>query len=198
MASAFVQQAVADVIAKADGLGVPVPDEVRQIVFCGGSNAGARLYADAHPGEDDPAVPDEMRWCCEGAAVRDISHCTCWEPVWNLEQQLPVLPVVREQLVARDRGCSDCAFRKDSPERSTPYEEETLLGLAERGQPFWCHDGMRRPVQWRHPHGVTIDGDPADWQPPIVHGVPFRADGSPGLLCAGWAARAARTNGASV
>lgn len=192
MPSDFQRQVVADIIAKADGLGVPVPDDVRRLTFCGSSNLGAVLYAQAHPDEDDPAVPDELRWCCYGTASRGLDGCTCWEPVWNVEQQVPSLPVTRDQLAARDRLCGDCAFRKDSPERATDYEEETLLGLAERGQPFWCHDGMRRPVEWRHPHGVTIPGDPADWQPPIVQGVPFRVDGTPGLLCAGWAARAAR------
>lgn len=170
MPSAFVRQAVADLIARAEGLGVPVPDEVRRLTFCGSTNAGARLYALAHPkGVDDPTVPEELGWCCEGAAMRDLSACTCWQPMWNLEQQLPALPVVREQLMPRDRGCSDCAFRKDSPER---------------------------PLAWRHPHGITIDGDPADWQPPIVNAIPFRADGSPALLCAGWAARAARAKAA--
>lgn len=196
MASAFVRQAVADLVAKAEGLGVPVPDEVRQVTFCGSSNTGARLYALAHPEQyDDPTVPDELGWCCAGAAMRGLDACTCWEPVWNVEQQPPALPVTLEQLVPRSRVCGDCAFRKDSPERSTEYEEETLLGLAERGEPFWCHDGMRRPIQWQHPHGITIDGDPADWQPPIVNAIPFRADGRPGLLCAGWAARAARVQG---
>lgn len=195
-----MRQAVADLIAKAEGLGVPIPDEVRQITYCGTTNTGALLYANAHPDDNDPAVPDALRWCCYGTASGDLSDCTCWQPVWNVEQQPPVLPVAREQLVPRARGCSDCAFRKDSPERQDEWQEETLLSLAERGQPFWCHDGMRRPLQWRHPHGITVDGDPADWQPPIVHSIPFRADGTPGLLCAGWAARAARalTTGASA
>lgn len=192
MPSSFVQQAVTDLIAKAEGLGVPVPDEVRRLTYCGNSNTGALLYAKAHPDEDDPTVPDELRWCCYGATSY-LDRCTCWEPVWNVEQQLPRLPVELEHLQPRAKVCGDCAFRKDSPERSDAWQEETLLSLAERGQPFWCHDGMRRPVEWRHPHGITIAGDTADWQPPIVHAVPFRADGTPGLLCAGWAARAART-----
>jgi hypothetical protein len=193
MTSAFVKQAVTDLIAKAEGLGVPVPDEVRRLTYCGASNGGAILYARAHPDEDDPTVPDELRWCCYGATSR-LDSCTCWEPIWNREQQPPQLPVQLTDLQPRDWLCGDCAFRKDSPERSSEYEEETLLGLAERGQPFWCHDGMRRPLEWRHPHGLTIAGDPADWQPPIVHAIPFRADGTPGLLCAGWAARAARAS----
>jgi len=84
------------------------------------------------------------------------------------------------------------AFRKDSPERSVAWEEEALLALPASGDPFWCHDGMRRPSTWRHPAGVLIDGDPADYRPPQRSGIPYRADGSPGLLCAGWMARAVR------
>lgn len=198
MPSAFVQQAVRELIEKAEGLGVTIPDEVRRLSFCGATNAGARLYALAHPADNDPAVPDEMLGCCEGAAYRGLSGCTCWEPIWNVEQQPPRLPVEPEQLMPRARLCGDCAFRKDSPERATEYKQETLLGLADRGEPFWCHDGMRRPEQWRHPaSGVVIDGDTADWQPAIVHAVPFRADGRPALLCAGWAARAARARSES-
>lgn len=62
-----------------------------------------------------------------------------------------------------------------------------------RGEPFWCHDGIRRPVAWRHPNlpGVVIPGSPSDYQPPMIGGVPFRADGRPAALCAGWVARAA-------
>lgn len=47
-------------------------------------------------------------------------------------------------------------------------------------------------MAWRHPAGMRIPADPGrdgDYQPPIVLGVPFRADGQPGLLCAGWAGR---------
>lgn len=190
--SAFARTAVADLIAKCEGLGVPVPDEVRQIVTCGSSNGGALLYARAHPDDDDPTVPDELHWCCYGSASGRLDACTCWEPTWNVEQAEPRPLASAADLAAQPRMCGDCAFRKGSPERATEYEQETLLGLADRGVPFWCHDGMRRPLSWRHPHGITIEGDPADWQPPILSAVPYRADGSPGLLCAGWAARAVR------
>lgn len=54
---------------------------------------------------------------------------------------------------------------------------------------FWCHQGMRRPLYWEHPAGVRITGSPADYDPPIEDLVPFKADGTPADLCAGWAAR---------
>lgn len=91
--------------------------------------------------------------------------------------------------------CSDCAYRPDSPERngnSMGCNAAQLEQLAAEGTRFWCHDGMRKPVAWRHPAGIRIattseaDGD---YQPPIVEAVPYRADGQPGLLCAGWVAR---------
>lgn len=53
---------------------------------------------------------------------------------------------------------------------------------------------MRRPTSWRHPSGATIPGDHADYQPPIIDGVPYRADGRPGDLCAGWTARALKAS----
>nr|MDT0660822.1 hypothetical protein [Micromonospora sp. DSM 115978] len=70
--------------------------------------------------------------------------------------------------------------------------ERRAVDLAVPTTPFWCHQGMRRPFRWEHPDGRTVDGSPDDYQPPTLAGVPFRADGSPGLLCAGWAARTSR------
>ena len=87
------------------------------------------------------------------------------------------------------RRCSDCAFLRNSPERADEYTAEWLDRIAATGERFWCHDGLRRPAYWRHPSGVTIPGDPADYQPPIIDGVPYRANGRPGDLCAGWTAR---------
>jgi hypothetical protein len=43
--------------------------------------------------------------------------------------------VGREDLLVQPRMCGDCAFRKDSPERSTPFEEEALFALARSGLP---------------------------------------------------------------
>ena len=90
--------------------------------------------------------------------------------------------------------CHDCAYRPNSPEKTgdeayagDPQELERLA----REDRFWCHDGMRQPRSWLHPpSGVTIAAVLAgDYQPPIIEGIPWRADGQPGLLCAGWAAR---------
>lgn len=42
----------------------------------------------------------------------------------------------------------------------------------------------------RYPAGIRIPAaSTGDYQPPIVEGIPYRADGQPGLLCAGWVAR---------
>lgn len=130
--------------------------------------------------------------CCYGAAVYGPERCTCWEPVYDLEQRAPrpAAPAVRPT------ACADCAYRPDSPERSGARgyagDVDTLDELVEAGQPFYCHQGIRRPVRLRHPEGVEVDGHPADYDPPLVGGVPYRADGTPAEVCAGWAARAAR------
>jgi len=55
--------------------------------------------------------------------------------------------------------------------------------------PFWCHQGMRKLVAWRHPAGVTVPVTVDGYGPPGVDGVPYRADGTPAEVCGGWAAR---------
>lgn len=183
--SALQRQAVAQFIDQADELGVPVPQRVQDIVCGGAWNGGALLWEQAHPADQ------EVRGCCWGEVERGGSACTCWTPVYDVAQQVPT--AVTGPYEAAAERCADCAFRPGSPELSEDYMAETLLGLAARGERFWCHQGMRRPLTWQHPDGRTIAGDPADWQPPIdrTTGVPFRADGRPGLLCAGWAGQAA-------
>lgn len=129
--------------------------------------------------------------CCYGAAIHGKDRCTCWEPVYDLEQQpvvpglpLPPIPV---------QMCADCAFRPGSPERRG---EEGFAGnpdlldeLVTGGQPFFCHQGIRRPVAWRHPSGAEIPGHPGGYEPPIKDSVPYKADGSPANVCAGWLLR---------
>lgn len=122
--------------------------------------------------------------CCEGAAAFGAGRCTCWEPVYDCEQQ----PVCAGPMHVRSEMCRDCAFRPDSPERRgdarySHAEEGDLdeLLLAE----FACHQGMRRKLKMRHPSGfeVAIEIDayaPPDWFRPQ------KADGSPADLCAGW------------
>jgi hypothetical protein len=127
--------------------------------------------------------------CCIGAAVLGPDRCTCWEPVYDLDQQ-PPRTELRDDV--RDSMCADCAYRPDSPERTGDPQAagdwESLQVLAAGGNPFWCHAGMRRPVAFRHPSGVEIGGSDLDYAPPIVNGVPYRADGTPGDVCAGWEA----------
>jgi hypothetical protein len=138
--------------------------------------------------------------CCIGVIERGPAACTCWRPVYDLDQTDPdpdtviALVLGTEQPPTRHRMCEDCAYRPNSPERSGDErmagDADELERLAATGTRFWCHDGMRRPIAWRHPLGMRIPaaGD-GDYQPPIIEGIPWRADGSPGLLCAGWSAR---------
>lgn len=137
----------------------------------------------------DLDLPDTGELCCYGVAVYGPSRCTCWEAIHDLEQQQPKLEL---QPAERTTMCADCAFRPDSPESNAQPnyqhsgEGEPDLGLC-RG--FVCHQGMRRIVARRHPSGVEIptktDGC---YDPPIVDGVAFRADGTPADVCAGWLA----------
>ncbi len=185
------RRALARRVAAGLGLG---SDASPVLNVCGGSsNVGAALYAALHPNPTDPAVPQGARWCCEGTGYWDgeLARCTCWTPVYDEDQVSPCLPVDLAAVQARDGLCADCAFRPGSPERTDEYAREELYALADRGRPFWCHDGMRRPDRWVHPLGMTVSGDSDNWTPPTLNGVPFRADGRPAMLCAGWAKRAA-------
>lgn len=138
--------------------------------------------------------------CCPGAKDKGPTACTCWQPVYDLPQTDPppetiaALALGETEPDVRPRMCGDCAYRPDSPEKTGTGEAQcdaaTLELLADTGERFWCHDGMRKPKAWRHPAGIRIPApDTFDYQPPIVLGVPYRADGQPALLCSGWAAR---------
>lgn len=185
--SGLERRYVERVIATARAAGVAVPAEVLGIAAQVEHGGGVEfdLWRAANPDVDlDAIVP-----CCMGVAVYGWRRCECWEPVFDVAQDDPVLPVPDGSIGVRHARCGDCAFRKGSKERADGWSEDELLGLARGGEPFWCHDGMRRPVAYRHPTLGDVPASPDDWQPPIVDGVPFRADGQPGLLCAGWAAR---------
>jgi hypothetical protein len=147
--------------------------------LCGGSN---------YPVE----VPDLGAPCCYGAAIYGAQACTCWEPVYDLAQQQPRTAVPQ----VRATPCADCAYRGGSPERRGDPEYAgsgaELDRIVEAGEPFYCHQGIRRPVRYRHPSGAEVEGHAASYDPPIVVGVPHRADGAPADLCAGWAARRLR------
>lgn len=129
-------------------------------------------------------------WCCEGSAYRGAEGCLCWTPVYDLEQAEPQTGVDAQ---IRPKMCDDCAYRPGSPERTGDpaalADQAALDALVASGTPFWCHQGMRRPLKWIHPSGAEHPGSPLNYRPPIVDGVPFRSDGTPGDFCAGWAAR---------
>ncbi len=190
--SAFERAAIQRVIDKATAAGVPVPAEVHDALEHAGhgSNGGAMAWVAAHP--DRESWPADAFGCCWGSTNRGPEACYCWQPVFEVDQQEPRPPACSTDLAARPSLCGDCAFRKGSPERADAFSEEALFASADEGHPFWCHDGMVRPARWRHPALGEVEGSPDDWQPPIVAGIPYRADGSPGLLCAGWMARVAR------
>lgn len=159
------------------------------------------LLAHFESGQGLALVAGGSPWkCCPGALREGPAACTCWTPVYDLDQTDPAPATVvalilgDQQPPVRSRMCDDCAYRPDSPERTGDenYAGDTakLEHLAATGERFWYHDGMRRPAAWVHPRGMRIPavGD-GDYQPPIVEGIPFRADGQPGLVCAGWSAR---------
>lgn len=191
MSGDLQRRAVSDLIAKAEGLGLDVPESLQAIAHGHIHLGGAVLFAELHP-DDTGDFPEGMLWCCAGSAMGGLRNCTCWLPVYGVDQAEPKPPTGPEDFEAQPQMCGDCAYRKDSPERTDGFTEESLLELPEKGEVFWCHEGMRRPQLWRHPGGVEVPGDPADWRPPVVGSIPYRADGRPGLVCAGWAKRRAR------
>ncbi len=136
----------------------------------------------------------ELATCCYGAAEGGPLDCTCWEPEYDLDQQPPAIPA--PAVVTRAKMCDSCAYRPDSPERSGDDRylgaEDGELERIARTDVFWCHEGMRKPVRWRHRLGITVEASTDAYEPPmrvVDDGtVPFKADGSPGDRCAGWAA----------
>jgi hypothetical protein len=141
------------------------------------------------------SIPDAAEGgCCIGSAIDGPAHCTCWEPVYDLEQAwlkpglpLPPIPV---------RMCTDCAYRPNSPERrgdpAFRGDADDLEDLVWSGEPFYCHQGIRRAVQLVHkPTGTVYDPGPGDYRPPVDGRIPYRADGQPALICAGWLLRRA-------
>jgi hypothetical protein len=130
--------------------------------------------------------------CCDGSAVKGPQYCTCWTPSFDLAQADPETGAPG----ARDAMCSDCAFKPGSPERRGDEryngDAEFLDRIVETGERFFCHVGIRRAVKLVHPSGAEVEVPPGDYRPPIIDGVPYKADGSPGELCAGWAARRAK------
>lgn len=152
-------------------------------MVCGATDEGGIRWPDV--GNAD--VP-----CCWGATIHGPSHCECWEPVYDLEQTdpSPDAPGLCAQ------PCTGCAYRGGSPERTGDPRmaagPDDLAALVDGNHPFFCHQGMRRIVAFRHPSGAVHQPDDlrleAAYRPHIINGVPYRADGHPADLCAGWAA----------
>lgn len=148
----------------------------------------------------DPSLPDpgNAGECCWGASLYGPARCTCWTAVHDLEQTDPDR-TLRAALAAgcppsvRPSMCVDCAYRPGSPEKSgdprMAGSPESLEALAASGEPFWCHQGQRRTLRRVHPDGAVQEAGPGAYDPPIVDGIPWKADGQPGEMCAGWDAR---------
>lgn len=140
-------------------------------IVCGGRSVAVQLAPVDYQ--------ERYRWCCLSAAEDGPAACTCWEPLYDADQAEPRTDV---EPTTRSRMCGDCAYKADSPEMARdPY------ALVEATN-FWCHRGIRRPREWRHPDGRVRPGSAADYQPPIIDGIPYRADGLPAARCGGWAA----------
>lgn len=127
--------------------------------------------------------------CCYGSAHSGPSGCTCWTPVYDVEQLAPQQGPPAE----RARMCLDCAFRAGSPERSgaAGYDhnsEADLEDLVLSSVSFACHQGMRRCVELVHPSGARFSRGPGDYVPLLTAAGAHKADGSPADLCAGLAA----------
>jgi hypothetical protein len=127
--------------------------------------------------------------CCDGSAVMGPQYCTCWEPAFDLGQE----EIRPGEAGCRDAMCGDCAYRPGSPERCDDPDyrgdQEFLDRIVVTGERFFCHQGMRRALRLVHPSGAVMELPPGAYDPPVTGGVPYKADGSPGDLCAGWAAR---------
>ena len=128
--------------------------------------------------------------CCLGSAMGGASHCTCWEPEYDAEQAEPEVDGLL--FGCRSSMCHDCAYRPGSPERAgdpdAAGDQELLDELVVSGEPFFCHQGVRQPVCYLHPSGVTAEASPLEYDPPRIGGRIFKADGRPADLCFGWAA----------
>lgn len=144
------------------------------------------------PAREWPDLGNESLWCCDSSSMKGHESCTCWEPVFDAEQQpynVGVEPTPRSSM------CGDCAFLPQSPERRGDFAydnsgEDDLESLVESGRPFFCHTGMRRVLYWQHPSGATIPGLDGEYMPPGAEtGVAYQSNGDPAFLCAGWHAR---------
>ena len=119
-----------------------------------------------------------------GAAA--MGRCTCWEPVYSEPQALPVLPLAPSK--PRRGCCGTCGVVDDLT------DELGIERSAVKGRPFFCHQGFRRIVEYRHPDGrvrPTGDHDYPDSTGHYTlvngHKIALKADGTAADLCAAWA-----------
>lgn len=97
-------------------------------------------------------------------------------------------PDLSTEPTTRAKCCHDCAYRQRSPERTREGFESPADLAGDAGREFWCHQGMRKIVAWRHPDGREKSaGEIDDYAPPILNGIAYLADGRAGERCAGWA-----------
>lgn len=143
-----------------------------------------------------PGVTDESthRLCCYGEAFGGPMRCTCWEPVHDLEQEPPEnggTPPPDDEIPTRAKCCHDCAYRNGSPERERGEGDRLDDWALDGRSEFWCHQGVRRIVAYRHPDGTVLPAGDGEYDPPTGNDpgrpVLFKADGSIGERCAGWA-----------
>lgn len=134
-------------------------------------------------------LEDQIGLCCMGVATGGIDYCTCWEPIHDLDQAAGSFDTTTP-LETAAKCCFDCAYRNGSPER-TGDDEDWLLGLPGERTTFFCHQGIRRVLRYRHPSGIVLPTGPGDYDPPRGNGRVYRADGSPAEICAGFAAHRA-------
>lgn len=148
-------------------------------------------------GTAPPGVTDDSphRLCCYGEAFGGPMRCTCWEPVYDVEQTPPAdggAPPTEEEIPTRSKCCHDCAYRNGSPERERGEGEQLDDWALDGRSEFWCHQGVRRIVAYRHPDGTVLPAGDGEYAPPQgsdpLRPVVFKADGTIGERCAGWAA----------
>lgn len=145
--------------------------------------------------DDDPSVAESLRefgTCCMGEA--GMGRCTCWEPVYSEPQAPPADPFPPPSV--RSACCGTCGV-VDGLTEELGIETAALVG-----RPFFCHQGFRRILEYRHPDGRTRpargEHDYPESQGHYIdaggYRIPIRADGQPAQLCAAWA-RWARPHG---
>lgn len=148
--------------------------------------------------------PDPDGIPCWEACAADGTDCAVWEPIYWPEPTRDPAELQHGPEPRRPLACGDCAYRPDSPERRD--NDGALPATFDPSRPFHCHDGMPALVGWTHPGvgwSVLASTMPTmqdgfligsyDYSPHQHGGRGWQHDGQPLVVCAGWAAHAART-----